>query len=66
MDLANEKFLEEVKYIQNRSVHDEEVIGCFLCNYGDHRLCGAFQSSGCKNGSRCKGLNKVYNERMRS
>lgn len=65
MDLANENFLMEVENLKKRTPWEEEVIGCFLCNYGDHRICGSFQSSGCKHTPKCRGLNRIR-ERMRN
>lgn len=56
-------FDKAVGYLQSRTAYDEIVIGCFLNNYGNHRQCGACQSSGCKDAAKCKRLNRVLTER---
>lgn len=35
---------------------NEDVIGCYLCNYHDRKICSRFYNSGCRNLEACKRL----------
>jgi hypothetical protein len=59
LDLNSQAFQQRVAELQQRTIFDEEVIGCFLCNYGDPRICGAFKGPGCKDAARCQSLAKT-------
>ena len=48
-----------VAYLQQQTSYDEEVIGCFLHNYGSPRTCGAFRNGGCKDAARCKSIERT-------
>ena len=50
---------EEIKRLEKRTAYDEDVIGCFLCNYGSSRTCGDFRTSGCKDAAKCHRLQIV-------
>lgn len=67
--LDSEDFKRTVAELQEKVPYDEVVIGCFLCNYGDNQICGAFRSRGCKDAARCQHLAKItriYNEQTRT
>lgn len=40
-------------------ITDEDVIGCFLCNYWDRNVCSRFSNSYCKNLEKCTRLGKA-------
>lgn len=40
-------------------ITDENVIGCYLCNFNDKYICSRFSESGCRRLEACMRLDKV-------
>ena len=55
-------FDEAVEQLQKVAHVDETVAGCFLSIYGNRRVCGGFQNSGCKDYFKCQQLERIVVE----
>ena len=56
-DKSFEDYVAELKAAAG--VVNEDVIGCYLCNYGDRYVCGRFSNSSCKHLEMCVRMSKV-------
>ena len=52
-------FEEQFQYLQDKTHIDENVIGCYLSNYGDKYICSGCHSCGCKHLTKCKLLHSI-------
>ena len=52
-------FEEQLQYLQDKTHINENVIGCYLSNYGDKYICSGCHSCGCKHLTKCKLLHSI-------
>ena len=54
-------FEEQLQYLQDKTHINENVIGCYLSNYGDKYICSGQHSCGCKHLVQCRLLHSISN-----
>lgn len=54
--MAEDKLL---MWLCNETHVDKNVAGCCVSNYGNARICGAFNNSGCKKLEQCRRVQKA-------
>ena len=52
-------FEEQLQYLQEKTHVNENIIGCYLLNYGDKYICSGCHSCGCKHLAKCKLLHSI-------
>ena len=52
-------FEEQLQFLQDKTHINENVIGCYLSNYGDKYICSGCHSCGCKHLTKCKLLHSI-------
>ena len=52
-------FEEQLQYLKDKTHINENIIGCYLSNYGDKYICSGCHSCGCKHLTKCKLLHSI-------